>query len=82
MMPKIKNTKKHSNRTLPSIGNVSKSNITKILIPVQKEMEEKINSTSVTLKCIRKLSTGLDKYLQIIHIVYTKILLLFHSKGR
>jgi len=33
MIPKMKNTKKHSRRTLPSIGNVSSSNITKILIP-------------------------------------------------
>lgn len=32
MIPKIKNTKKQSNKTLPNIGKVSSSNITRILI--------------------------------------------------
>lgn len=35
MIPKIKNTKKHSNNTLPSIGSVSSSSITKIRMPVE-----------------------------------------------
>lgn len=34
MMPKMKNTKKHSNRTLPNIGKVSNSNITNIRMPL------------------------------------------------
>lgn len=32
-LPKIKNTKKHSKRTFPSIGSVSSRSITSILIP-------------------------------------------------
>ena len=36
-MPKMKNTKKQSRRTLPSIGRVSNSSITKILMPFQKK---------------------------------------------
>lgn len=34
-MPNIKNTKKHSRRTLPNIGKVSRSRVTSILIPAQ-----------------------------------------------
>jgi hypothetical protein len=33
MIPKMKNTKKHSRRTLPNMGSVSNNNITRILIP-------------------------------------------------
>lgn len=33
-MPKMKKTKKHSRRTLPNIGRVSSSRVTRILIPV------------------------------------------------
>lgn len=38
-MPNMKKTKKHSSRTLPSIGNVSSSSITRIRIPANKELE-------------------------------------------
>lgn len=34
MIPKIKKTKKHNNKTLPNIGKVSNNNMTKILIPL------------------------------------------------
>lgn len=33
-MPKMKKTKKHSRRTLPNIGRVSSSRVTRILMPV------------------------------------------------
>ena len=33
-MPKMKNTKKHRSRTLPSIGSVSSNNVTRIRKPV------------------------------------------------
>ena len=33
MMPKMKKTKKHRRRTFPNIGRVSRSSITRILIP-------------------------------------------------
>lgn len=40
-MPNIKKTKKHSRRTLPNIGRVSRSRVTSILIPAQtKEQRE------------------------------------------
>ena len=37
-MPKMKNTKKQSRRTLPNMGRVSNSSITKILMPFQKSI--------------------------------------------
>lgn len=42
-MPKIKKTKKHSASTLPSIGSVSKSSVTRIRIPANTHIRKKKN---------------------------------------
>ena len=63
-MPKMKNTKKQSRRTLPSIGRVSNSSITKILMPFQKKCHVNvllniyiINTLGIRLIARRGLST-------------------------
>ena len=48
IIPKIKKTKKQSRRTLPNIGRVSSSNMTKIRIP-EKEMVKIIQTELLTL---------------------------------
>lgn len=47
-MPKMKKTKKQSSSTLPSMGRVSSSRVTRIRIPKGGDkVEEKVNTTGV-----------------------------------
>lgn len=50
-MPNMKNTKKHSSSTLPSMGNVSSSSITRIRIPFFRHSR---HENGIINKCARK----------------------------
>lgn len=54
-MPNIKKTKKHSRRTLPNIGRVSRSRVTSILIPVQTKEQREIKKKTYAFATIRVL---------------------------